>query len=208
MREFHFRRQRGLTLIELMVAVALLALITSMAYRGLDSVSRSGERSLAESDHWQGVALFFERIGADIAQPSRRPVRPGAENAAPLAEWWGRSVAGAGAATGVDPAAAQLEFTRKSPRGRDEIRLGYRLRDDKIELLLWPVLDRAPGTQPEVYVVLEGVGSLHFRYLDSAGAWQEIWPAAGVREALPRAVAVDITLKDGVTLHRLFALPT
>lgn len=204
MREFHFRRQRGLTLIELMVAVALLALITSMAYRGLDSVSRSGERSLAESDHWQGVALFFERIGADVAQPAHRPVRPGAENSAPLAEWWGRP---AGDASAVDPAAAQLEFTRKSPRGRDEVRLGYRLRDDKVELLLWPVLDRAPGTQPEVYVVLEGVGSLQFRYLDSAGAWQEIWPVAGVREALPRAVAVDITLKDGVTLHRLFALP-
>lgn len=201
-------RQAGLTLIELMVAVALLALITSMAYRGLDGVSRSSERNLAEGDHWQGIALLFERIASDVAQPARRPVRAGADNAASLPEWWGRGVPGAGDATGVDPTAAQLEFTRKSASGRDEIRLGYRLREDKVELLLWPVLDRAPGSQPEVYVLLEGVGALRFRHLDATGAWQDIWPVTGSRDVLPRAVAVEVTLKDGVKLHRLFALPS
>lgn len=201
-------RQAGLTLIELIVAVALLALITGMAYRGLDGVSRSSERNLAESDHWQGVALLFERIASDVAQPAHRPVRAGAENAAPLPEWWGRGVPGAGDAAGVDPAAAQLEFTRKSPTGRDEVRLGYRLRDDKVEMLLWPVLDRAPSTSPEVYVLLDGVSALRFRHLDATGNWQDIWPVSGSRDTLPRALAVEITLRDGVTLHRLFALPS
>ena len=202
------RRDAGLTLIELIVAVALLAVITSMAYRGLDSVSRSSARNLAEGEYWQGVALLFERIASDVAQPVRRPVRAGADKAEALPEWWGRGAPGAGAATGSDPAAAQLEFTRKSPQGRDEIRLGYRLRDDKVELLLWPVLDRAPGTRPEIYVLLEGVSSLRFRHMDSSGAWRDVWPVAGVAAALPRALAVEITLKDGVTLQRLFALPS
>ena len=200
------RRQAGLTLIELMVAVALLAVITSMAYRGLESVSRSSERNLAEGDHWQGVALLFERIASDVAQPVRRPVRAGAESAAPLPEWWGRAVASD--ATNVDPAAALLEFTRKSPAGRDEVRLGYRLRDDKVELLLWPMLDRAPDTRPETYVLLEGVSSLRFRHMDSSGTWQDSWPVTGGRDVLPRALAIELTLKDGVTLHRVFALPS
>lgn len=204
-RIFH---QTGLTLIELLVAVALLAVITGMAYRGLDSVSRSSERNLAEGDRWQGVALLFERIASDVAQPSRRPVRAGAEGAAPLPEWWGRGVLGVGESVGSDPAAAQLEFTRRSPQGRDDVRLGYRLRDDKVELLLWPVLDRAPGTLPEVYVLLDGVSSLRFRHLDNNGAWQDIWPVAGNAAALPRAVAIEITVKDGVTLQRMFALPS
>jgi len=199
------RRELGLTLIELMVAVALLAVITAMAYRGLDGVSRSSERNLAEGEHWQGVALFFERLANDVAQPARRPVRAGADTAPPLPEWLGRPPA---EVTGIDPTAAQLEFTRKSPPGRDEVRLGYRLRDDKVELLLWPVLDRAPGTRPEIHVLLEGVSSLRFRHMDSSGAWQDVWPVAGVATALPRALAVEITLKDGVTLQRLFALPS
>jgi len=198
-------REAGLTLIELIVAVALLALITSMAYRGLDSLSRSNARNLAESDHWQGVALLFERLASDVAQPARRPVRAGADNAAPLPEWWGRPP---GEAMGSDSTAAQLEFTRKSPQGRDEVRLGYRLNDDKVELLLWPTLDRAAGSRPEVYVLLEGVGSLRFRHMDSSGAWQDIWPVAGAAGGLPRALGVEITLKDGVRLQRLFALPS
>ena len=153
---------------------------------------------------WRGIALLFERFASDVAQPARRPVRAGAENAAPLAEWLGRP---AGDAVGGDPAAAQLEFTRKSPSGRDDVRLGYRLNNDKIELLLWPVLDRAPSTQPEVYVLLEGVSSLRFRHLDSIGRWQDIWPVVGVNEVLPRAVAIEVTMQDGVAPHRLFALP-
>ncbi len=197
--------EAGLTLIELLVAVALLALLTSMAYRGIDSMSRTSERSLAEGDRWQAVALFFERFASDVAQPARRPVRAGAETAKPLPEWWGRL---ADEAVGSDAAAAQLEFSRKSPSGRDEIRLGYRLRDGRVELLVWHVLDRAPNSLPEVYALLEDVGSLSFRHLDAAGTWQDVWPVTGGKETLPRAIAVEIRLSNGIKLHRVFALPS
>ncbi|MCX7169330.1 MAG: type II secretion system minor pseudopilin GspJ, partial [Proteobacteria bacterium] len=191
---------------ELMVAVALLAVITSMAYRGLDSMTRSSAHSLAVGEHWQGVALLFERIASDVAQPSRRPVRALADKDPALPEWWGRPLDNT--AADIDPAAAQLEFTRKSPPGRDEVRLGYRLHANKVELLLWPALDRAPGSLPEIYVLLEGVSTLNFRYLDSGGTWQDNWPIVGSKETLPRAIAVEITLNDGTNLHRLFALPS
>ena len=42
-------RQRGLTLIELCVAVALLAVISIMSYRGIDSLNRVSERTQADS---------------------------------------------------------------------------------------------------------------------------------------------------------------
>ena len=206
MRNHFIFRQAGLTLVELMVAVALLAVITSMAYRGLDSMTRSSAHSLAVGEHWQGVALLFERIASDVAQPSRRAVRALVDTDPALPEWWGRPLNNASA--DIDPAAAQLEFTRKSPPGRDEVRLGYRLHADKVELLLWPALDRASGSLPEIYVLLEGISSLNFRYLDSAGTWQDNWPTVGSKETLPRALAVEITLNDGTNLHRLFALPS
>ena len=206
MRNHFTSRQLGLTLVELMVAVALLAVITSMAYRGLDSMTRSSAHSLAIGEHWQGVALLFERIASDVAQPSHRPVRALADKDPALPEWWGRPLANT--AADIDPAAAQLEFTRKSPSGRDEVHLGYRLHADKVELLLWPALDRASGSLPEIYVLLEGVSTLNFRYLDSAGTWQDNWPTVGSKETLPRAIAVEITLNDGTNLHRLFALPS
>lgn len=199
------RLAAGLTLIELLIAVALLALLTTMAYRGIDSMSRTSAHSLAEGERWQAVALLFERMASDVAQPARRPVRSGAESAKPLPEWWGRLP---DEAAGSDPAAAQLEFSRKSPAGRDDIRLAYRLRDGKVELLVWQVLDRAPNTLPEVYVLLEGVSSLNFRHLDAAGSWQNVWPVSGGTEVLPRALAVELDLSNGIKLHRVFALPS
>jgi len=261
---------RGMTLLELVVAIALLALVATLAYRGLDSLSRSSESLIGESERWQDIALFFARFGSDVAQPVARPIHigpvqpdgdgvpgavarapaaaapamPGGErqagpagltgiaslisaagaaanpellanagadtsNAPSLSAWQGRPLAALDAQDrGTESA---LEFTRKSPSGRDEIRIGYRLRGTRLELLIWPVLDRAPNSRPEIHPLLDGVSSLRFRHLDAAGAWQEQWPADDSREtraALPRAVEIELTLRDGTRLRRVFALPS
>lgn len=184
----------GLTLIELMVAIALLAILSLLAHRGLDSMSRANAHSLAQSERWQAVTLFFERFSADVSQPARRPVRNAAGTMLPA--WWGR------------PAAedAPFEWSRKSRTGQDEVRLGYWLREGTIELLLWPELDRAPGSLPRVYPLLENVSALKIRHLDAAGNWQDRWPISD-QEVLPRAVTIEITLAEGATLRRVFALP-
>jgi len=244
------RTARGMTLIELCIAVALLALITIMSYRGLDSLSRASDRLIEDGERWQSAALFFARLGSDVAQPAQRPIRVGEETtptpatataeipaaaSTSLPTWLGRpdaasdAMASDGNANIADTAAA-LEFTRKSAAGRDEVRLGYRLRGARVELLVWPVLDRAQNSRPEIYTLLDGVSALHFRHLDAAGNWQDAWPPAGTAapatttatanktgegaasakadEALPRAIEVDLTLRDGTHLHRVFALPS
>jgi general secretion pathway protein J len=190
--------QSGLTLIELIVAVALLALLTVMAYRGLDSMTRANDRTLAESERWRATTLLLERFGADVSQPARRPVRGAA--GVPLPAWWGRAM------SEPEGADAQFEFTRKSPPGRDESRLGYRLRDGNVELLVWRVLDRAPVSSVEVYALLEHVSALRFRHLDAQGLWQDQWPVTD-SEPLPRAVSIELTLTDGPSVKRIFALP-
>lgn len=192
------RPQFGLTLIELMVAVALLALVTVMAYRGLDSMTRANDRTLTESERWRAATLFLERFAADVSQPVIRPVRGPAGT--PLAAWWGRML------TEPEGADAQFEFSRKSPPGQDESRLGYRLRGGNIELLVWRVMDRAPTSTAEVYPILENVSALRFQYLDSQGLWREQWPVMDT-EPLPRAVSVEFTLANGPTVRRIFALP-
>ena len=106
---------------------------------------------------------------------------------------------------------AALEFTRKSATGRDEIRVGYRLRGTQLELLIWPALDRGPNMRPEIFLLLDDVTALQFRYLDATGTWQERWPtsdARNARDTLPRAVEIELTLRNGTRLRRIFALPS
>ena len=192
------RPQLGLTLIELLVAVALLALVTVMAYRGLDSVTRANERTLAESERWRATMLLLERFGTDVSQPARRQVREPAGTSLPA--WWGRTI------NEPDGPDAQFEFSRKSPPGQDESRLGYRLRGANVELLVWRVLDRAPGSPAEVYPLLDNVRALQVRHLDARGVWQDRWPVVDA-EPLPRAVSIELTLAEGPSVRRVFALP-
>jgi general secretion pathway protein J len=196
----------GVTLIELIVAVALLAVLTLMAYRGLDSVSRAADHTQAESERWRAIAMFFERLGADVAQAASRPVIGG--DGKPVPEWLAPPFDPIAAAAGEDRIRAQVEFTRKSPPGGDEVRLGYRLGAGRVELLLWRVLDRAPDSVAEVHPLLDGVKAMRLRHLDRAGAWHETWPPANDRsQPLPRALAVELTLSNDLVLSRIFALP-
>jgi general secretion pathway protein J len=190
--------QSGLTLIELIVAVALLALLTVMAYRGMDSMTRANDRTVAETERWRATTLLLERFGSDVSQPARRAIRGQAGTALPA--WWGRVVSEPG---GAD---AQFEFSRKSPPGLDETRLGYRLRGGIVELLVWRVLDRAPGSAAEVYPLLENVRALRVQHLDAQGVWQDQWPVTDA-EPLPRAVSIELTLAEGPSVKRIFALP-
>ena len=200
------RRDAGLTLIELIVAVALLAILTVMAYRGLDSVTRAGDRTQAESERWRAISMFFERFGADLGQATRRPVRAG--DGVLLPELIGQPFNPMNDAVDtLDKVSAELEFTRKSPAGSDEIRLGYRLRGKRVELLIWRVLDRAPSSSADVHPLLEDVKAMRFKYLDSTGIWFEAWPIADKTQPLPRAVAIELTLGDNMAVSRMFALP-
>jgi general secretion pathway protein J len=192
-------RQAGFTLIELLVAILLLALMSTMAYRGIDAMARADEHVTGVSERWQAITLFFERFATDAAQPSSRAVRDSTGTVLP--QWWGRPL--------VEPANidAQLEFTRKSAPGQDDVRLAYRLRANSIELLIWPVLDRSPVSRPQVYPLLENVNGMRLRYLDSQGRWQDAWPVTGLDEALPRAVSVELAFADQPAVYRIFALP-
>ena len=173
------RPQSGLTLIELIVAVALLALLTVMAYRGLDSMTRANDRTLAESERWRATTLLLERFGADVSQPARRPVRGSA--GAPLPAWWGRVM------TEPDGADAQFEFSRKSPPGRDESRLGYRLRGGNVELAgLARSGPCARFRRRRCIPLLDHVSALQFRHLDAQGVWQDQWPVTGHRTVAAR----------------------
>ena len=193
------RSERGFTLIELLVAIFLLAVLSVLSYRGFDAMARANDHLTAVTDRWEAIALFFERFGADVSQASDRGVRDGAGNQLP--QWWGRALT---EPMNVD---AQLEFTRKSPPGQKDLRLAYRLRERKLELLIWPVLDRAPASRPQVYELLENVNGMRLLYLDAKGRWLDHWPDGAGNETLPRAVSVELALADEPPVQRVFALP-
>ena len=73
------RRQAGLTLIELLIAITVLAVVAVLGWRGLDSIVRSRIALTADMERTRGVQLAFaqmERDCANIISPEMFPNRP------------------------------------------------------------------------------------------------------------------------------------
>lgn len=192
----------GFTLLELIVALAIFALVGVMAYAGLDAAIKTQARLKTEEARWRAIALFFLRLQEDMEAWVPRPVRSRGGQAMPawLAEPRVHTDYG-----------ALLELTRLSDgatASEPPFRVGYRLRAGRVEWLRWPVLDAGPRAEPWVAVLLEGVAEIGFAYLDAHGVWNTRWPAPGQEAAPPSrplAVRVHLRLDDGRTLTRLYA---
>jgi general secretion pathway protein J len=193
----------GFTLIELLVALFVFAILAITAYRGLNAVTETRTHLDHETRKWQSLERFFARLDGETAQVLLRPVRT--VNGAEVPAWIGIPSA-TGSVEDV-----QLAFTRHG--GFDGAgmplppqRIGYRLRDDKLELLRWRALDSAPYSVPDVDVVLEGVNEFKLRYLSNRFVWEEQWPPKVGGLTPPKAIEVELLLKNGEKLTRVFSL--
>lgn len=189
---------KGFTLLELLIAIAILAIMSGMAYRGLDALLEARERVTNESQKWRAAELFFARIELDLQAIVDRPIRDISGLKAPALIM---------DKTLSDVNSPQLEFTRMglgSEHSHTQ-RVGYRVKNQKLELLIWPVLDRAPRTEPQVTEIMAEIGAFELRALDANGTWQTQWRTSD-STLLPRAVEVQLQLPTGERVQRIFAL--
>ena len=66
---------RGFTLIELMAALLILALLAMMSYRGLGAVQEARAHVEQETSKWRRIASFCARFEKDAQLAAPRPVR-------------------------------------------------------------------------------------------------------------------------------------
>jgi general secretion pathway protein J len=193
----------GFTLIELLVALFVFAILAVTAYRGLNAVTQTRAHIDRETRKWQALERFFARLDGETAQVLQRPVRTANGLEAP--PWVGTP----SAAESLED--VQLAFTRNGGFDADGIplppqRVGYRLRQNKLEMLRWTALDSAPYNVPSVDTVLEDVSEFNLRHLSSHLTWEAQWPPSYLDTALPKGVEVELVLNGGDKLTRFFAL--
>lgn len=175
-------RQRGFTLIELMSALLILALLAVMSFRGLGAVLDARDQVRQETEKWKRVAALFSRFRHDVLLSAPRAVRT---------------------------APGRFEFSRFATAENVDAprRVAYQLNEHReIELWLWSGLDVAPNAEPARYPVLAAVAQFELRYLDARFEWVDAWPRAERDPPLPLAVRVRIVLDSGEDLVRVFAL--
>jgi len=198
------KRSRGFTLLEVLVAIGIFALVSAIAYGSLIHVMDDRTHLDAEQEFWRQLSLTFTRMEDDFSQARDRPVRDPIGLPAPQPAFRGQPTDTR--ATG----APSVEFTRGgvltlgAGTRSDLQRIGYRLVDGTLKRLVWPVLDPGPQTEPLELTLLNNVESFRVRFFSKSGAWLDLWPPEGGNEPLPRGVEVTLTLKGRGEFKRLF----
>jgi len=190
---------RGFTLVEALVAIAILGLVALLAWRATAAMTDSEVRLANESARWRELDTVVARVEADLRASLPRRARSGNATEAAL------SLAPQDAAGD-----ALLIFTRAGPDAVDEAgsggqRVGYRLRDGSIEALFWPAIDNPAATVPAAYPLTGGIRRFQVAALGAGDAWSERWPVTGDAD-LPRGLRVTLELADGLRIERWIAL--
>lgn len=188
------RKTGGFTLLELLVAMAVFAMIAAVAYAGLDSAIVMERKLDDEGRKWKNLSFFFAHLERDLACFVDKPV---------IGQDGVKLLSMAGRTTDKSGARVELTFTRlgRGVEGASPKRVGYRLNGDKIETLIWRSIDLPLESAPDTYEAMDAVSSFEVS-LGGGGGWSHKWSA----EAPPGAVEVTVTLKSGETIRRMIVL--
>ena len=205
------RHSHGFTLLEVLIAISIFAVIGLAAYRVLDVVIRSQVQVAAQDEKIRALERAMHIISADFEQLANRPIRD--NYADPL-----------GALLAPHESYA-IEFTRQGWRNplqlpRSQLqRVAYELgsvsdnNDETGTHLLrhyWTVLDRAQDSEPRTQVLLKNIDDLQIRFLDKESQWQSEWPAKLASgepgKGLPSALLVELHSQQSGHIQRLYQL--
>lgn len=198
------RRENGFTLIELVVALALFAVIYVVTFETLSTVLNGSEIVNAEQKRWHDLDMTFLQMKEDLNFANNRQIRDG--NGGLLPALMG------GPTDSRALSRPTLEISRSglvALNGNRETglrRVGYRLKERNLYREIWPVLDRKYDSEPASLLLANDVEDFSVRYLDKNGQWSNEWPRLGSTgsSGLPVAVDVSLTLADDMKINRWF----
>ncbi|KPZ51924.1 MULTISPECIES: type II secretion system minor pseudopilin GspJ [unclassified Pseudoalteromonas] len=195
-------KQRGFTLIEVLVAMAILAVVIMATHQILDSTTKAKEASDEKIAELNGLQTAFRLMDQDFSQMTQRTVRNEAGDAQAQYLLAGRYI--------LESQYDGIAFVRDGwvnpinllPRSELQA-VGYRVLDDNLERIYRVYVDQLDNMEPRVQVVLKGIEELKFEFLDANNEWQEQWQI----KALPKAVAVTLQQIEAEPIRRVFLVP-
>ncbi len=195
-------RIAGFTLLELLIALAIFAILSTLAYGSLRSALFNREQSLQRTEQLTKLQMAFMFISRDLEQVVNRPIR--------------NTYGDTQQALFTPQQTYRLEFTRSGwnnparTRRSTLQRVAYGIEDGVLMRYSWWMLDRTDEKPTLSQPLLDGVGEFELRFLDDKKEWSKAWPVLNsggdVPRPLPVAIEVTLELREWGRIRRLFRL--
>jgi len=194
-------KQSGFTLIEVIIAMSIFAIVSLLAYTGLHSVITSKSHTEGSLERLRELQMTMLNLNGDLQQLSNRNGHD--------------SLGGQLLKVSTQDSNYILAFTRSGWRNPANLarstlqRVAYKLDEDKLIRLYWSHVDRADDEQLVEQELISNIESLELRFLDDKNQWQTNWPTANdlasatPSSKLPVAIEVILKMNDWGEIRRL-----
>ncbi len=188
----------GFTLLEILIAVFIFALVSAICATGLHTVLTSVSATEKRSTQFTELQTALLMLSHDLEQTIHRPIA----RASNVREGFiGEPEAIYFTHGGlVNPFAIERRSTLQ--------RVSYQFNGNTFVRVTWPVLDRLKEQPEDRRVLLDPVNRLRFDYLDEDNHFQSSWPPDEKHKSIsPKAIRVTLVLPKWGKLSQLYLIP-
>lgn len=194
------RRSSAFTLLEMVVAIAIFAVIATISYASLNRFLESRDMLKGEVEAMKQLQLAFSLLEQDMRFMSGRVVRNAYGDPEPLLM-----------VNNINVAGELLRFT--TARGDFSLpgtsalrRIAYRWEHGSFIRVSWKVLDRDQGSIETGHLLLPEVESVSVNVIQAADGVMQSSSSWRLEPSLPDGVEWHITMEDGKQYRRIFEL--
>lgn len=191
-------QQKGFTLLEVIVAISIFAIISLTSFSLLDTIVKSEEKSAQRVNGINEIQRAFILIERDFLQISRRSARIDGED--PTTDFIITDN------NAYESTSQGIGFVRGGwtnprlllPRG-DMQSVVYQVNDETLERIHVNFVDASLSEEPKIRKLLTGINEISFEFFDG-NKWNKTYEG----NDLPLAIAIELDTKEFGLIKRKF----
>jgi general secretion pathway protein J len=189
-----FSGQQGFTLLEILISLAIFAIMSMMAYAGLAAILDARASTVPRAQQLAELQTTLYLLNEDLSQVINRSIRDEFGTVEP--------------AFSVGLGNEIVVFTRTVPSwstNADEnslLRVSYSLEQDVLYRQVWSLPDRTQQTEYRRRKLMTAKSVLLKQYNSSSQTWEPFTGGGGI----PTALDISFNLDGLGTIHRLFLI--